>query len=212
MTRKQFFLTLSVAIISGVLGGALSIWLLIPQSVLAQEGVPEVIEAQEFRVVNEEGERRVTLNKEQFSFWDEDGVAFNLSSIPGKVELYMSRGESSVDIFVNDSRVNIGVEDQTGRLDMTSTAINSQDWEKGDSFALDGRILMLFNGESYEEIILGFDADKKPSLELYDSTGALRAVLGSTELKNARTGSTEIRAPSSLVLFNEEGNVVWSAP
>lgn len=61
MNRQYFFLTLSVAIISGVLGGALSVWFLVPQSVLAQEGVPKVIEAQEFRVVDEKGRRRVTL-------------------------------------------------------------------------------------------------------------------------------------------------------
>ncbi|MCH7805435.1 MAG: hypothetical protein IH937_15310 [Acidobacteria bacterium] len=45
-----------------------------------------------------------------------------------------------------------------------------------------------------------------------DEDGNNRAVLGSTELKITRTGSTEIRAPSSLVLFDEEGKVLWSAP
>ena len=45
MSQKQFFLTLSVAITSGLLGGALSIWFLMPQSVLAQGGPQKVIEA-----------------------------------------------------------------------------------------------------------------------------------------------------------------------
>lgn len=53
-----------------------------------------------------------------------------------------------------------------------------------------------------------------PSLSMFDSgqKRRIRAVLGTTELKNYRTGSTETRAPSSLVLFDEEGNVTWSAP
>ena len=54
--------------------------------------------------------------------------------------------------------------------------------------------------------------DAGPSLSLTDSLGMVRAVLGPTELKHTDTGSTEIRAPSSLVLFDEDGNVVWSAP
>jgi len=45
-----------------------------------------------------------------------------------------------------------------------------------------------------------------------DESARSRAVLGTTELKHSDTGSTEIRAPSSLVLFDEEGKVVWSAP
>jgi len=230
MNRKQFFLTLSVAIISGFLGGMLGVWFLMPSSVLAQDEPQKVIEAEEFRVVDREGKQRVTLNKERFSFQDEEGVpSFNLSSIPGKVELYMSRGDSSLDLFVNTSKSSIGLDDQTGSLDMTSIGIDAGDWAKNDAFSLTGGFLWLFNSESYEGIKLELDADKKPSLELhstdfravavlgpslelYDSTGDLRAVLGSTELKNNRTGSTEIRAPSSLVLFDEEGKVVWSAP
>ncbi len=45
MTRKQFFLTLSVVIISGSLGGTLEVWFLMSQSVLAQDEPPKVIEA-----------------------------------------------------------------------------------------------------------------------------------------------------------------------
>ena len=45
-----------------------------------------------------------------------------------------------------------------------------------------------------------------------DKSNRNRAVLGTTQLTHPNTGSTEIRAPSSLVLFDEDGNVVWSAP
>ena len=49
-------------------------------------------------------------------------------------------------------------------------------------------------------------------LSLYDDEQRPRAVLGTTRLKHPDTGSTEIRAPSSIVLFDEEGKVLWSAP
>jgi len=60
MNRKQFLLTLLLAVISAFLGGALSVWFLMPQSVLAQDE-PGVIEAREFRVVDYQGRLRGTL-------------------------------------------------------------------------------------------------------------------------------------------------------
>jgi len=59
---------------------------------------------------------------------------------------------------------------------------------------------------------LYLDSDGNPRLSFYDNKGNLRVALGPTELKHPDTGSTEIRAPSSLVLFDEDGKVVWSAP
>jgi hypothetical protein len=53
---------------------------------------------------------------------------------------------------------------------------------------------------------------REPSLVLRDSNKNPRTVLGRTELINKTTGSTEIRHESSLVLFNEKSNVLWSAP
>ncbi len=39
-----------------------------------------------------------------------------------------------------------------------------------------------------------------------------RAVLGHTTLENPRTGVKEQRPPSSLVLFDKDGKVIWKAP
>ena len=50
------------------------------------------------------------------------------------------------------------------------------------------------------------------SLNLYDNDGKLRAALGSTDLQTTRTGETHQRQPSSLVLFDKDGKVLWSAP
>ena len=51
-----------------------------------------------------------------------------------------------------------------------------------------------------------------PRLTLQDAKHTERAVLGTVKLKDKDTGSIEVRAPSSLALFNEKGTVVWSAP
>jgi hypothetical protein len=49
------------------------------------------------------------------------------------------------------------------------------------------------------------------SLRLNDEAGKMRAVLGNWALKLAN-GPTEHREASSLVLLNEQGNVLWKAP
>jgi len=51
-----------------------------------------------------------------------------------------------------------------------------------------------------------------PFLKLFDDKSNIRAVLGRIDLRNRTTASTEIRAESSLVLFNEKGNIFWEAP
>jgi len=54
--------------------------------------------------------------------------------------------------------------------------------------------------------------DGAPALELVDADGQVRAILGQAHLTRAATGSTEITAPSSLALFDQDGSTVWRAP
>jgi hypothetical protein len=51
-----------------------------------------------------------------------------------------------------------------------------------------------------------------PSIILGDQDGVDRAALGHTVLRIRPTGSLEHRAPSSLVLFDKDGKVIWTAP
>jgi hypothetical protein len=50
-----------------------------------------------------------------------------------------------------------------------------------------------------------------PTISLDDANGALRAVLGTSAL-GPDAGEIEITAPSSLLLFDKEGKVLWRAP
>lgn len=61
-------------------------------------------------------------------------------------------------------------------------------------------------------ISLDVQKDGSPSLTLSDSTGRARAVLGEVELVTERTGKTDKLPPSSLVLFDKDGKVIWRAP
>jgi hypothetical protein len=53
---------------------------------------------------------------------------------------------------------------------------------------------------------------KKPNILLKDENDNVRAIFGSTELKNTKSGTVEMRSPASAVLFGEDGKVIWSAP
>ena len=54
--------------------------------------------------------------------------------------------------------------------------------------------------------------ESEPVVELYDTAGKTRVTLGSTGVKNEKTGVLEKRPISSLTLSDENGKVVFSAP
>jgi hypothetical protein len=70
----------------------------------------------------------------------------------------------------------------------------------------------LFDQNEEARANLGLDALDDPSLSLSDARGKLRSVMGSVGLQDMKTGSTTHRSPSSLVLFGENGRVLWEVP
>jgi len=259
MSRKQFLLTLSVAIISGFLGGALSVWFLIPPSVLAQGEVPKVIEAEEVRVVDANGILRGYFSLDGVSAFgltdtdDPHGIASLKVDSDGTPALRLSGvDDMSASLEVSDFSKEVGGEDVGGPLLVLSDGpegnrllwvhlaktsaqfvamngegnqahfglsgevprlrLGSRPWreEGGETMLMtvrpEGSMLAMTKGNKFTTRL------EDALVSLYDDEQRLRAVLGTTELKHTDTGSTEIRAPSSLVLLNEEGNVVWSAP
>jgi len=59
---------------------------------------------------------------------------------------------------------------------------------------------------------LAVDASKNISMELFDDKGHPRATIGSTIVKNEQSGAQEILPPSTFLLYDEDGKVVFSAP
>lgn len=86
------------------------------------------------------------------------------------------------------------------------------------SFA-NGAELILYDEKSNQRIALSSSADgawltlrgRESAINIYDND-ALRAVLGSIDLQVPKTGTVIKRSPSSLVLFDKKGDVIWSTP
>ena len=68
------------------------------------------------------------------------------------------------------------------------------------------------NREDYSRLHFLVSSETGPQIILVDEHANPRAVLGRAHLDHPDTGSTEIRAPSSLVLVDEAVKVVWGAP
>lgn len=54
--------------------------------------------------------------------------------------------------------------------------------------------------------------DGEPALRLSDPSGRVRATVGTSQLEGVDSGATETTAPSSVVLFDRNGKVLWRAP
>ena len=176
MKSMQYVLMLALSIISGFLGGALSVWFLMPQSAVSQDEPQNVITAEEFRVVDDEGNTLATL-----------GRSLTLTSKDGMREVRIH-----TDLFDFSGLESAGTGLQPPPLTYTLLLQPSQ-----ITLRKKGRIVTHLSAAS---------------LELYDSEGRERAVLGTTLLKNSDTGFAEFGAPSSLILSDEDGKVVWWAP
>jgi hypothetical protein len=75
-----------------------------------------------------------------------------------------------------------------------------------------GASFALFDSEMRSRVSLGLREDGEPFLSLMDPGGQVRANLGSIDFRNPLTGRREKRSASSLVLFSENGKILFSAP
>lgn len=61
-------------------------------------------------------------------------------------------------------------------------------------------------------LAVNLDTSGNPSLWLADEQGRTRAQLGTADLEESDTDTKIHRSPASLVLFKEDGRVLWEAP
>src|SRR5712692_3127384 len=188
MSKKQYGLVLVVAMVAGLVGGVVSSWFLggTPVFALKAPQPAKILQAERFQVVDRNGNIRAELGM----------------MLDGTVSLLLAdrTGKSSIHLFVlpnGDS--SLALHDQAEKV---RAILALADGEPGLSlFDKDDKIrttLSLNNGD--------------PALELFDKNRIPRAVLGSTDLDVTRTGSTEKRAVSSLVLSDKDRKVLWAAP
>ena len=75
-----------------------------------------------------------------------------------------------------------------------------------------GPSLAMMDSLMNSRALLGLSENGEPQLSFLDRNGKKRLTLGSTEFPNPLTGLHEKRPCSSIILFDEDGKVLWSAP
>jgi len=75
-----------------------------------------------------------------------------------------------------------------------------------------GEPFLIINGKDEKyRLMLNLDRDS-PQIILRDDKAQTRLVIGTTEITNRLKGTIERRPESSLVMFNKDGKLIWSAP
>ena len=144
---------------------------------------PEVIRAQKFEVVDARGSNRASLGLRGLRLTGPDGK--------GRIGL----------VVQGDGTPVVGISDNKGRPRF------------GLEARPDGSVnLALHAGDPHVRAILRLDSEGQPSLQLLDRENVPRAVLGASVIGRVRAGATGKTPESSLVLLDENGEVVWKAP
>ncbi|MFQ5918328.1 MAG: hypothetical protein ACE5I0_11010 [Candidatus Binatia bacterium] len=172
--------------------------------------VAKVIEAESFVVRDNSGTMRTELGPRTLKFFDENGQERSSFNDSG---LYFYGGKRNFTFNVlslGGLGATILLKNGGDTLMMRPNYI-SLGAAKGPLMILTSEDLrVVHNGKSYIELIA--DTSRGSSLNLMDQKGKTRAVLGSTSLETTRTGTVTKKAEPSLVLFDKEGKVLWSAP
>jgi len=192
------------------------------------ETIPAQIVARSFVLVDANGRTRAKL------FFDTWGARLDFFNEAGKprmtldtvgdapfLQLFDKAGKTRVGLYVVGDGPALRLYDKAGKervaLDAVDDAPGLVLYDKAGELraalgiAGDAPDLGLYDKAETPRVGLSV-GDDGPALRLYDKAGKERAALGTTELKNTATGSTETRAESSLVLFNQRGRVLWEAP
>jgi hypothetical protein len=68
------------------------------------------------------------------------------------------------------------------------------------------------DGKLRTMLALSMKDEGSPSLQLYDNAGRLRTALGEGSMEKKELGTTLKWPVSSLVLFDDKGNIIWRTP
>ena len=200
MNRKQYSLLLVLALVAGLASGVASSWLFSNQPAFAKEVIsnskeilPElrVIMAKEIMLLGLDRKPRIRLmvdpnGEPGLHFYDEEG----------KYRAGFSVGAGAPALTMHDKS---GLRLQIGLMRLTSI---DAEWPT----------ILLIDKKGVQRATLTLDPIGRPHLTLKDDKNNSRAILGYTSLKHTQTVIGGKRPPSSLVLFNERGEVIWKAP
>ncbi len=187
MGRKQYgVMTVMLALLASFVGGMVSSLFHIGQPVYAEKTSKprKVVTAEEFRIVDAEGKVRCEITPNALTFFDDNGDMRTVLEISG------------LTVFARN---------ENGLLS-SSVVLGSGIRGGGEPF------LALHRKAGKGSVALFFRNEEEPSLALRDKNGNTRAILGTKKLKSEQKREILKHPPFSLVLFDEKGEVVWSAP
>ena len=168
---------------------------------------PRTVEAGEYRLVDEKGTLRASLSSRKattaFFLADESGTVRARLALDGSARLELSDASGK-------PRASLALKADGAPELMVGT--DKQARAALHVSAEGGAEISLVDSEDHPRAALTLAADGSPRLALYDEEGTLRTALGSTPLKEVRSGSSEMTGPSSLVLLDRKGTVVFKAP
>jgi len=195
MNRTQFTIVLAVVAAAGLLGGALSDWLK-GQSAFAQENGADAVTAQEFRLVDPEGELRAVLGLRENGM-----VALVLNDQSGRKRLSVGAGDEGAAVVIGDEegekRLAVGFADHAPLIALADKAGRER---IALTVAEDTSAVMLQDeaGTGRVGIML---SEGVPFVSLSDREERTRAIL-----------SLEAAGTPGLAMFDEDENTIWSAP
>jgi len=117
--------------------------------------------------------------------------------------------------FIFDEKSAIAQDSQETFIQAQEFRLVSKDGKILSALAISpdtGEPFMFINGKDGKyRLMLNLDHGS-PQIILRDYKAQTRLVIGSTEITSKARGITEKRPESSLVMFDGEGKLIWSAP
>jgi hypothetical protein len=208
MNLKQYISILLIALIGGIIGGGLSMKLLWkPEKVLS---------AEKFRVVGESGNVLATFGRGKDHNAYLNIVANNdngksIMSLTGNGISMMGRGVvagfgtagislswlADVPVVKNGETLPEGFKGAGTALSLTLSKNGSPQIILGNK--RNPYLSLKSSRDGEPQIVLGSEDDP-------------RTIIGYTKLRKRKSGDVIIKSSSSIVMFDKNGNIIWSAP
>lgn len=205
MRKGHFAVICFLAFTGGIVGGLISNWIFqLDYATAKTKKISDVIEAKEFRVV------------------DDDGKIMGYFGSKGNLCVLSIEDKTKDDLTsIELSYLGLKATHETpnywkyakAQTSITFWGFEYVEYSKYEYQKMQKQPLQGLFDRRYN-ISIGENHGKAagPCIQLYDSGYRLRAALGTIENIQAKTDSIIQRPTSSLVLYNESGNVIWEAP
>jgi hypothetical protein len=209
MKRRQYLFVVALAVVAGLVGGALYNRVFVAEPAVAQDSPAPIGDIDEMlkdavkelllykKVISAEGFRLVKDGKEFGRF------AVSPNGIP-ELLLFDKNGNERVVLKVEQG---LGAELALGGKPGSGHRAGIYTLSDGNS-----GLYLCGKDSLIPRIKLWMSSGGVPTLALYDGNFKPRVTLGNAELEGASVGAVRNRSEYSLVLFDKDGTLVWSAP